>query len=70
MVEVTHQCPTQGLSNAPCPICVTFQTTIVALTLMVLPLLLSQAAVFLSRQYRLHAVYAGFALFIRPPPSA
>ena len=70
MVEAVHLCPDQGLSNAPCPICVTAQTTIVAIAAVILPLLLAQTTVFVSRQVQFHSVYAGFELFIRPPPSA
>jgi len=69
-IEVVHLCPNQGLSNAPCPICVTAQTTILAVAAVVLPLLLAEATVCTCRPVRSLSVFHGFNLFIRPPPSA
>ena len=70
IVEVVHLCPNQGISGAPCPICVTAQTTIIAIAAVILPSLLAMATVPVTRPAEPHSVYAGFDLFIRPPPSA
>lgn len=68
--EVVHLHPSQGASSTPCQICVTAHTTVVAISVVVLPLMLALATVVVPLPFRLHSVYAGFALFIRPPPSA
>ncbi len=67
--EVVHLHPNQGAST-PCQICVTAHTTVVAISVVVLPLMLALAVVVVPLPIRLHSVYAGFELFIRPPPSA
>jgi hypothetical protein len=70
VLEAVHLHPDQGLSSAPCSICITAHTTVVAFSVVVLPLMLALATIVVPRQVRLHSVYAGFELFIRPPPSA
>jgi len=69
-IEVVHLCPNQGLSGTPCPLCITAQTTLVALAAVVLPLLVKVASVAAPHAIEAPSVYGGFDLFIRPPPSA
>ena len=69
-VEIVHLHSDQGLSSAPCSICLTAHTTVMVFSIVVLPLMLALAAIVIPRFDRPHYVYAGFELFIRPPPSA
>ncbi len=69
-VETVHLHPDQGISSKPCSICLTAHTTVVAFGVVILPLMLALATVVTPQLARPDSVYAGFLLFIRPPPSA
>ena len=68
-VEMVHLHPDHGLSSAPCSICLTAHTTVMVFSVVVLPMMLALATIVMPRFDRPHHIYAGFELFIRPPPS-
>jgi hypothetical protein len=70
LVEVAHLHRSQGASSTPCQICQAAHTTVVVIGMVVLPLMLALTTIVIPCLAPSPIVFAGFELFIRPPPCA